>query len=93
MYIQIVIILLFSNPKASRDIRDYFEWMQIYKLDFRFLNNIFNIQNNEIWYITDSEKLKAIHLYGQVDKLKINQIGWSSANIAFDCNKLSIILI
>ena len=63
MYIQIIIILLFSDSKASRDIRDYFEWMQIYKLDFRFLNNIFNIQNNEIWYISDSEKLKAIHLY------------------------------
>ena len=72
MYIQIVIILLFSNSKASRDVQDYFEWMQIYKLDFRFLNNIFYIQNNEIWYITDSENLKAIHLYGYVDRLKIN---------------------
>ena len=64
MYIQIVIILLFSDSKTSRNIQDYFEWMQIYKLDFRFLNNIFSIQNNDIWSITDSEKLKAIHLYG-----------------------------
>ena len=63
MYIQIVIILLFSNSKESRNIQDYFEWMQIYKLDFRFLNNIFYIQNSEIWSITDSEKLKAIQLY------------------------------
>ena len=41
MYIQLIIAIIFSNNEVSQNIKNYFEWLQIYKLDFGFLSYIF----------------------------------------------------
>ena len=62
-YIQIIIAILFSDASNTKNIQNYFEWMQIYKLDFGFFNNILLIQDTLIWSKTESDNFKEIQFY------------------------------
>ena len=63
LFIQIIIAVMNSNGVVSSNIRDYLEWLQIYKLDFGFLNIILKL--NQTWLCTssNSENLNGIQMY------------------------------
>ena len=63
MYIQLIVAIVFSNNEVSQNIKNYFEWLQIYKLDFGFLNNIFRLNNSSLWISSNYSQLSAIKIY------------------------------
>ena len=63
LFIQIVIALIFSNNSASVNIKDYFEWLQIYKLDFGFMNYVFQFTKTQFWIHQDNRNFIDIQMY------------------------------
>ena len=63
MYIQLIIAIIFSNNEVSQNIKNYFEWLQIYKLDFGFLSYIFQVINSSLWISSNHNQLSAIQIY------------------------------
>ena len=58
LHFQIIIVLLLSNASVSKNVQNYFEWLQIYKLDFEFCNYLFRIHETNFWSQVESENLK-----------------------------------
>ena len=63
IYIQIVIAVIFSREYKSQNIIQYFNWLQIYKLDFGFLNSISMINNTPLWVNQDSTRFLDVQFY------------------------------
>ena len=63
MYIQIITAIVFSNDEVSQNIKNYFEWLQIYKLDFGFLNNLFRINYSPLWILSNYSQFSLVRMY------------------------------
>ena len=63
MYIQIITAIVFSSDEVSQNIKNYFEWLQIYKLDFGFLNNLFGVNYSSLWKLSNYSQFSLVHMY------------------------------
>ena len=63
MYIQLITAIVFSNDEVSQNIKDYFEWLQIYKLDFGFLNNLFRVNYSTLWILSNYSQFSLVQMY------------------------------
>ena len=63
MYVQIIIAIIFSYKDVSNNVKNYFKWMQIYKLDFSIINKITMLNETPLWIHSNNINFVDIQMY------------------------------
>ena len=63
MYIQILIAVVFANEDVSNNVKNYFKWMQIYKLDLGVLNKITMLNKTKLWIHSNNISFVNVQIY------------------------------
>ena len=63
MYAQIIIAIIYADSSISDNIKYYFEWLQILKLNFGFVNLITKLNQTSLWLLSGNKNLNEAGLY------------------------------